>query len=191
MAEQTSAGIQPYPNPIPPAPEIVPPSATDASTATPITAPNHLPAPPPLVERLDKLLVLLLLILAFLVGSFAATNTDVWLQLASGRHIAEGAWTIGVDPFAYTTEATPARPAVYWVQHSWLFSLVFYWLYNLVGGAGLVVIKALCVVALAACLLAIPGGAKDRFLAVIYVGLAILAISPQLVLRPMTLSFLF
>lgn len=192
MAEQSSEGIQPHANPAPPPAEVNTSSVPDAASATaPITAPLPAPSPPPLVERLDKLLVLLLLILAFLVGSFAATNTDVWLYLASGRHSAEGDWTIGVDPFAYTTEAMPARPAVYWVQHSWLFSLVLYWLYGIIGGAGLVVLKALCVVALALCLLAIPGGAKDRFLAVVYVGLAILAISPQLVLRPMTLSFLF
>ncbi len=153
-----------------------------------LTVPEPLPA---ILERVDWLLVGLLLVLAFLLGSFAATNSDVWLQLASGRRIAEGRWTIGVDPFSFATEATTVRPAVPWVEHSWLYSLAFYWLYNLVGGAGLVVLKALAVVALAWCLLQIPGGKANRFVSFIYVSLALLALSPHLLLRPVTVSFLF
>ena len=133
----------------------------------------------------------MLLVLTFLVSSFAAANSDVWLHLASGRLIAQGEWTVGVDPFTFASEATATRPAIVWVQHSWLFSLLFYWLYNLVGGGGLVFLKALAVVALAWCLLQIPGGKRFRLMSIIYVGLAVLAISPQLILRPMTLSFLF
>src|SRR5207248_2032875 len=87
------------------------------------------------------------------------------------------------------TEATPARPAVPWIQQSWLYALLFYLLYNLVGGAGLVVLKALGVVLLAWCLLRIPGGKSGRLVSVIYVGLAMVALSPQLFLRPMVVSF--
>jgi tetratricopeptide (TPR) repeat protein len=140
--------------------------------------------------RLDIILVLLLLALSFLVGSFAATNSDVWLQLASGRQIAQGDWTVGVDAFSFATEGTATRPAVPWVQHSWLYSWLMYLLYNLLGGGGLVILKALAVALLAWFLLQIPGGKSNRFLSVIYVGMTVLAISPQLILRPMTLSFL-
>lgn len=164
----------------------IPLPATNSSTV-PVAAE---PAPA-MLQRLDVLLLGLVLVLAFLVGSFAATNSDVWLHLASGRQIAQGQWTIGVDPFSLATEATPDHPAVDWVQQSWLYSLLFYTLYNVVGGAGLVVLKALAIVALASCLLCIPGDRKHRFLAVIYVGLAVLAVSPQVLLRPMTVSFLF
>jgi len=157
------------------------------STPTPIVDER----PSVLLERLDIFLVMLLLVLTFLISSFAATNSDVWMHLASGNRIAQGEWTIGVEPFSFTTEATPTRPAVPWIQQSWLYSLLFYWLYTLVGGEGLVVLKALAMVVLAVCLLQIPGGKKTRILSVIYVGLAMLAISPQLILRPMTLSYLF
>ena len=142
------------------------------------------------MARLDILLLLLLLVLSFLLASFAASNSDVWLHLASGRRIAQGEWTVGVDPFSFATEASPAHPAVRWVEHSWLYSLFLYLLYNLVGGPGLVVLKAVAVLALAWCLLRIPGDKRSRLISVIYVGLAFLALSPQLLLRPMTVSFL-
>ena len=132
----------------------------------------------------------LLFALTFLISSFSADNSDVWLNLASGRLIAQGEWTVGVDPFSFATEATATRSAVPWVQHSWLYSLLMYWLYNLVGGGGLVILKALAMVALAWCLTKIPGGARFRLLSVIYVGLAMLAISSQVILRPTTISYL-
>jgi hypothetical protein len=169
----------------------VPPSgARPADSGAPAEAGAPVVAPP-ILERLDLVLVAFLLALAFLVGSFAASNSDVWLYLASGRHIAHGEWTIGVDPFSFATEATPGRSAVFWVQPTWLSSWLFYVLYNLVGGGGLVLVKALAVVALTWCLLQIPGGRRERFLSVIYVGMALLALSPHLLLRPMMVSFLF
>ncbi len=162
-------------------------SASTAETKDTGVATQTLPAN---LERLDFILLILLLVLTFLVGSFAAVNSDVWMNLASGRLIAQGEWNIGVDPFSFATEAIATRAAIPWVQHSWLYSLLLYWLYNLVGGGGLVVLKALAVVALAWCLLQIPGGKRFRLMSIVYVGLAILTISPQLILRPVTISFL-
>src|SRR5437879_9159883 len=130
---------------------------TSLSASSSPSVPVAAPTPPASLERLDLLLLVLLLALTFLVASFAAANSDVWLHLASGKRIAQGAWTIGVDPFSFATEANATRPAVPWVEHSWLYSLLLYLLYNLVGGAGLVVLKALLVVALDWCLLQIPG----------------------------------
>src|SRR5690349_19264004 len=123
MAEQNEPGTQ-----------------VDASQAgiDPLAKTPAAPAPasaaaPASLARLDLLLLALLLVLAFLLGSFAAANSDVWLHLASGRRIAEGQWAIGVDPFSFATEASAAHPAVRWVEQSWLFSLLFYLFYNLIG----------------------------------------------------------
>ena len=82
-------------------------------------------SPPASLGRLDLLLLALLMVLAFLLGSFAAANSDVWLQLASGRRIAQGEWTVGVDPFSFATEAGFTHPAVRWVEHSWLYAARF------------------------------------------------------------------
>ncbi|HEY1860736.1 MAG TPA: hypothetical protein VGG61_10300, partial [Gemmataceae bacterium] len=74
----------------------------------------------------------LVLVLAFLSASFLARNSDLWFHLATGRLLAQGQFTFGVDPFAYTTQG------VYWACHSWLFDLGLYELYDTIGGVGLV-----------------------------------------------------
>jgi tetratricopeptide (TPR) repeat protein len=146
------------------------------------------------VERLrgaDYVLAFLVLVLSFFLGSFAAANSDVWLHLATGRAIAQGDYDFGVDPFAYTTEATKDRQAVSWINHSWLYDLVFYWLYNLVGGTGLVILKALVVIGLALVLLRIRRRDQPLYLPVICVALGIVAMSPRVVLQPTVIAFFF
>ena len=114
------------------------------ATSSP-TVPVAAATAPASLERLDILLLMLLLLLAFLIGSFAATNSDVWLHLASGRSLPRENGPLASIPFPSPREATATHPAVTWVHQSWLYSLLFYLLYNLVGGAGLVVLKALAV----------------------------------------------
>ena len=53
---------------------------------------------------MDRFLALLLVGLTFLLASFAANNSEVWMHLATGRWIAEGNWAYGVDPFSFATE---------------------------------------------------------------------------------------
>src|SRR5437870_13766645 len=106
------------------------------------------------LTRPEWLLVVLVPLFAFTVASFAVRNSDFWLHLATGRELAAGKYTFGVDPFAYTTEG------VYWVNHAWLFDLLLYRTYQAVGGTGLVVLQAVAVALLAVLLLRFrsPGG---------------------------------
>src|SRR5262249_51916191 len=96
---------------------------------------ERIPLPPPTVPPagvpesvmrrvhvLEGFLVLLLLALAFLLGSFRATNSDLLLHLATGRMIATGNFTFGQDPFTFTSSGT-------WVNHAWLFDLIAYLIY--------------------------------------------------------------
>src|SRR5205814_1670185 len=101
--------------------------------------------------------------------SFAAQNSDYLLHLATGRLIAQGAYQVGVDPFTYTTTG------VTWINHNWLYDWFQYLLYSLAGGTGLVIAKAILVVALVIVLLRIrrPGG--ERLLPIVCVTLALLA----------------
>jgi hypothetical protein len=133
----------------------------------------------------DGLFAVLVLLLAFLAGSFVARNGDLWFHLATGRLVARGEFTFGTDPFAYTTEQ------VYWANHSWLFDLGSYVLYGVLGGAGLIVLKALLVAALAACLLGIRRPGSRSWLPAVGTTLAILATSPRLLLQPACVSYLF
>src|SRR5262249_41256998 len=51
---------------------------------------------------MDRVLAALVLAFVFLISSFAIRNGDFWLHLATGRLIAQGGYTFGSDPFAFT-----------------------------------------------------------------------------------------
>ncbi|MFN4258243.1 MAG: hypothetical protein ACK4RK_03040 [Gemmataceae bacterium] len=142
-----------------------------------------------LVRWLDYLLMGAVLLLAFLLASFPARNSDIWLHLASGRLLADGRYTFGEDPFAYTTQG------VYWVNHSWLYDGILYGFCRLLGGPEvpftgtvLVVGKALLVALLAWLLLAIRRPGSSVWLPCVGVALALLAMSPRLTLQPVCIS---
>jgi hypothetical protein len=126
----------------------------------------------------------LVLALAFLSASFLARNSDLWFHLATGRLLAEGEFSFGADPFAYTTGDE------YWASHAWLFDLGLYHLYGLVSGAGLVLFKALIVTALAWLLLRVRRPDCTAWLPAFCTTLAIVAMSPRLLLQPVCASYL-
>jgi hypothetical protein len=127
----------------------------------------------------------LVLVLAFLAASFVARNSDVWFHLAAGRLLAQGQVFRSDDPFAYTAERGS------WPPSAWLFDMALYGLYARVGGAALVVVKALLVTALAGLLLRVrrPDGAA--WVSVVCTALAVLAMSPRLLLQPACVSYVF
>jgi hypothetical protein len=186
-----------------------PPADTNAVQAEgPPPEPASIPVPPPPappqpkrltpqrvaaeMTRLDRVLVVVVLVLSFFLGSFTANNSDLWMHLATGRLIAHGQYSFGPDPFAFTTEH------VRWVNHSWLFDLVLYLLSGARdgldlawGGAVLVAFKAVLVTALAAVLLATRRPGQSLWIPAVCVALAVVAMSPRLLLQPTCVSFLF
>ena len=160
--------------------------------AEPATLPVSRPAAPaparPHARRwtrsIDRLLVGIVVAFAFLSGSFIARNTDLWLHLAAGRLIASGEFTFGVDPFAHSTAGR------YWANHAWLFDLGLFHLYRSLGGAGLVLVKAGLVAAMAGIMLAIARGRAPTWLTSGCVLLALLAMTPRLLLQPTIASYL-
>jgi tetratricopeptide (TPR) repeat protein len=130
--------------------------------------------------------VVLLLVFAFLTASFRASNTDLFLHLATGRLIAGGAYEFGADPFTFTADGGK------WINHSWLVDLVAFYLYRIgeVGGILLVVLKAALVVLLAWLMLKTgsPSG-RPQWIPLVCTVLGILVASPRLQLQPAVLSF--
>ncbi len=183
-----------------------PPPDTAVTTAAPPPASTALkegeppdvtlPAPPaasPTVDaeqaarrllRLDRILAAITLGLAFLLASFPARNSDIWAHLAAGRALLHDGFAFGTDPFLYTTAGLT------WVNHSWLYDLLSYGLYQLLGGPGLVVLKALLVAVLAGFLLDAGGGRRNLWAAAVCTALALVAMGPRLQLQPVCVSYL-
>lgn len=135
----------------------------------------------------DFVLIGLVLVFAFLAASFAVRNSDFWLHLAGGRLLAEGRYTFGVDPFAFTTENQ------YWANHAWLFEWPLFLIYNRLGeqlgGTVLVVLKALLVSLLALILLRMRRPDNRLGWPAVCTLLAVLAMSPRLLLHSTSLSY--
>lgn len=133
---------------------------------------------------MDVLLIAFAVAFGFLAASFAATNSNLWQHLASGRLLASGGYTFGVDPFSYFTEGT------YWANHAWLFDLGSYGIHR-TDPRMLVLVKALGIAVLAGLMLRLglrAGG--PVWLAAGCTLLAVLAMSPRLLLQPQCLSLL-
>lgn len=173
-----------------PGPPPTTPSDT-AITATPTPAPAASLAPVPskanswfsrLPDLLHGLTIGMLLLLAFLLASFAIRNSDFYLRLATGRLIAQGEYQFGTDPFCFTTEN------VYWANPSWLYDLLVYLIHQVAGGVGLVVVKALLMAGLAWLLLGFRRSEQPAFVPIIICALTIVVMSPRFVFQPMVAS---
>src|SRR5437763_1415325 len=106
--------------PAAPTPAAPVPTTTPAPPAPATAAKDE--RPPAWIVKSDYLLLGLLLLLSFLLASFTASNSELWLHLAIGQRLSEGAFEFGVDPYSWATEAVGTKPAVFWVHHSWLYS---------------------------------------------------------------------
>lgn len=144
----------------------------------------------PTYAGFDRLLAFLLLVLVFFLGSFAVTHSDVLMNLATGRSIAQGEYQFGVDPYSFATQAHGDRPAKTWVNHSWFYSLLLYHLFTAVGETGLVICHALLGVGLTLVLLLTRDRRCPLLVHVFFVGLGMLALSSQFFLRPAAVSML-
>jgi hypothetical protein len=169
--------------PVPPAGDVEPARETEPPMAERLARE---------VRRLDQVLVGVVLVLAFFLGSFVATNTDLWLHLAAGRLVTQGRFEFGSDPFAYTTAG------VRWVNHGWLADTLAYGLSAALGGpdtplggGALVFAKALLVTLLAVVLLACCRPAPSMWVPAVLVAVALVAMMPRLLLQSRCFSFLF
>src|SRR5262245_60162650 len=180
------------PDAVRPAAESIPLPSPPADVSAPATPSVAVAPPAPASARfvrrlriLDGALVALAVLFAFEAACTRATNSDVFLHLAAGRAVAQGK-LLAPDPFSFTTQDV-------WVNHSWLPDLVAYYLFRLDGERGivLVVLKALCVAALAWVMFR-TAAEKGRLLLIpaLCVLLGILTLSPRLLLQSAVLSFL-
>ena len=150
----------------------------------PTASPHAAARPSRWGPRVDVLLIATTLAFAFLSGSFIARNSDIWLHLATGRLLATGQFTFGVEPFTYTAAGH------YWANPAWLSDLGLFLLYRAAGGGALVILKAALVGATAAVMFWTVGRRSPVWLTAGSLLLAILAMTPRLLLQPTVISYL-
>ncbi|MCE9565235.1 MAG: hypothetical protein K8U57_24650 [Planctomycetes bacterium] len=187
----------PPPPPPPPEPnQAVQPTPNDNPEASSPTQPPPEGVPPvPPVEAAktatwpvwfsgaDFVLAVAAVVLAFLVASFVARNSDIYLHLAAGQRLLAGTYTPGSDPFSF---AAADRA---WVNHSLLFDVGTYLLYS-GNGSTLGVLKAIAVAAAFGLLIGIrrPGYSLWPWAMIAVVG--IVATAPYAHMRPVVGSML-
>jgi hypothetical protein len=136
------------------------------------------------MAKMDRLLVAVVVVLAFVVCLFPARNSDFWLHLATGRDIVGGHAGPSTEPYSYTDDGS-------WVNHSWLYGVLLYGGYQLLGGPALIVVKGLLMAALAVLMLRTRRPGLSLWLPAVCTALAVLAMSPRFLLQPPVVSFLF
>lgn len=117
---------------------------------------------------------------AFLLASFPARNSEIWLHLATGRRIVE-TQSLGTPLSGQPEERSTG--------HSWLFDVAAYGLFSIGGGSALVLAKAALAAVLAALLLNLSHRNAGVWIPVVCTMLALLAISMRLLVYPATLSY--
>jgi tetratricopeptide (TPR) repeat protein len=126
--------------------------------------------------------MLFVAVFGFLLASFTARNSSLWLHLAAGREIARA---------AQVSATSAANSAGLAFKSGWLFDLLCYAVYSLVGGSALVLLNALLAAGIAVILLRLCRIGPGWRLPAVCTGLALLAISNHLQLQPAMLSLLF
>ena len=75
-------------------------------------------------------------ILVFVLAAVPAADPDLWIMLATGRHIAQSGSIPQADAWSHTVPGEP------WVMHEWLSSLLWYAIYSRGGIGWLIACKA-------------------------------------------------
>ncbi len=113
-------------------------------------------------------------------------NYDLWWHLATGRWILEHRAIPHADPFSYTFHGKP------WVDALWLFQVIVWKAYKLLGFSGLSLISGiLSLLVLSGLYLAARSWGGGRFLSLVLVFISLWPLSIRLFLRPHLPSLFF
>jgi len=120
-----------------------------------------------------------------------ARSYDLWWHLETGRQILLHRAIPRVDDYSFTSAGNA------WVDHSWLFQIVFYLVWLAAGAYGFTLLKAACALGVALigyAVLARRGGSGDPGRldgpAIALVSIALVGLRPRLGERPESLSLL-
>lgn len=124
----------------------------------------------------DALAAGLVGLLASLLSLRSIANSDFWLHLAAGRHMATHGLT-RLDPFSFATDGKAQ-----WVQDTWLYDVLLHTVWRWLEAPGVVLLNTL-MAGLAFAAMARLGRVR-RGPALLAGGLALWLAAPQMVVRP-------
>jgi hypothetical protein len=136
----------------------------------------------------DVFLVSLALLLAVEIAINPVRNHDLLMDLASGRDLLAGKYNpfSGQEPYSHTTDGGN------WVNHSWLYDVGLYQLYQAGGISALSIARAILSVLLVFVLIRTGQAGANLWGPSLVAAIGILAVSPRLILlQPAMVSFLF
>ncbi len=136
-------------------------------------------------RRNDRLLVGVLVLLAFLLASFPIAHSDMWMSLRTGQLIDRGEFVFGTDPYCFTTSGQR------WIHPGWLSDWLFYCIHSWFGGGGLVLLRGLLMLGTTLVMLRFRRDGGSSFAPVLCIGLAVFAMAPYLSMRSEMFSVFF
>ena len=123
--------------------------------------------------------------LAILVTNIEIKDVDLWLHLASGRHILKTLTIPAVDFLSFTMAGQP------WNNHEWLFQILAQTSYDSFGPGGLINIRVVAVCMILVLLLMIGYNERRLGLTVFLLMLVLETFMMRLQLRPDMFSLLY
>ncbi len=179
--------------PASPVPDSPAPVAADAPAPVEIQPGEAVAAPPVAMAKwpdwfkpIDLAMAILVIVLAFLLASFTARNTDIWRHLGTGRLLFQGHHPIGGDPLSYTGGARA------WVNSNWLFDAVMYVVYSADdSGVTAVVLKACAFAAAFAVLFLLRRPEQSLWPWAVAAALGVIATGSMASLRPYVFGMAF
>ena len=159
---------------------------TEISATDPISTPGAAEARwPEWFKPVDVALAILVTILAFLLASYTARNSDIWRHMSTGRLIVQGQYPVGGDPLSFTGADRA------WVNSNWIFDLLMYAAYRADdSGACSVVLKALAFAAAFAVLFLLRRPEQSLWPWAMMIALGAVACGSLASLRPMVFGML-
>jgi tetratricopeptide (TPR) repeat protein len=132
----------------------------------------------------DIVLAVLVFAFALVLAAVPIRNSDIWLHLATGRHLITefGSGSVGADPFAHTADGAGSASA------TWVFDVLCYSVHWVGGSLALGIFKMIAVGLLAGVILRTGWTDGGAWIAAICAMLTMVAIAPWLHLQPMLWS---
>ncbi|MBP9855266.1 MAG: tetratricopeptide repeat protein [Candidatus Omnitrophica bacterium] len=123
--------------------------------------------------------------LTIFAANIEIKDVDLWLHIATGRHIVQTHSIPNHDVLSFTINGHP------WIDHEWLFQLVVYFIYGLFGADGLINMQVVAVGLTFVLLLMIVYKEERLGLILFLLNLVLLNYMTRLMLRPDIFSLLY